>query len=136
MAGFTFYFGSEKQASHYENTALFVINHTKKDFDGGNNIAEALRKLEYKNTDNWNPILKASTSSYEDVKGREDRQFELKFKAEFGECQKLKVLYQEYQYKAYGLIWERCATDMKAKIVARKDFGYSIYTNNQDTKYW
>ena len=51
---------SAKHAIDYENTALFVISHTKKDLDRGNNISEALRKLEYKNTDNWNPILKAS----------------------------------------------------------------------------
>ena len=40
-----------------------MINHIKKDFDRGNDIAEALKMLEYKNTDNWNPILKASKLS-------------------------------------------------------------------------
>ena len=30
--------------------------------------------------------------------------------------------YQENQYKAYGLIWERCTTAMKAKIKAQKGF--------------
>ena len=53
MEGFTFYVGSAKQASDYENTALFVINHTKKDFDRGNDIAEDLQNLEYGNTDDW-----------------------------------------------------------------------------------
>ena len=41
----TFYVGSAKKSSDYENTALFVINHIKKDFDRGNDIDEALRKL-------------------------------------------------------------------------------------------
>ena len=54
----TFYVGSAKKSSDYENTALFVINHIKKDFDRGNNIAKDLKKFEYKNTENWNPILK------------------------------------------------------------------------------
>ena len=76
--------GSTKKSSDYENTALFVINHTKKDLDRGNDIAETLQKLEYEDTDNWNPILKASTSSDDDVKGREDRQFELQFKSDYG----------------------------------------------------
>ena len=40
-----FYVGSAKKSSDYENTALFVINHIKKDFDRGNDIDEALRKL-------------------------------------------------------------------------------------------
>ena len=70
---------------------MFVINHIKKDFDRGNNIAEALRKLEYENTDNWNPILKLSISLDEYVKVREDRQFELQFKADYGEAQKRKI---------------------------------------------
>ena len=106
-----------------------MINHIKKDFDRSKNISEALRKLEYKNTDNWNPILKASISSDEDVKVGEDRQSELQFKAEYGESQRRKMFYQENQYKAYGIIWKRCATDMKANIEARKDFGYGIYNN-------
>ena len=35
LQDFKFYVGNEKQASNYENTALFVINHIKKDFDRG-----------------------------------------------------------------------------------------------------
>ena len=46
LQGFTFYFGSTKQARDYTNTALFAINHTKKYFDRGNDISEALRNLE------------------------------------------------------------------------------------------
>ena len=75
---FTFYVSSAKQASDYENTELFVINHIKKDFNRG-----TIRKLEYKNMDNWYPILKASTLLDEYVKGREDRHFELQFKADY-----------------------------------------------------
>ena len=68
-----------------------MINHTKKYFDRGNDIAKTLLKLEYEITDNWNPILKASTSSDEDVKGREDINFELQFKADYGKSQKRKM---------------------------------------------
>ena len=78
LADFTFDAGSAKQASDYENTELFVINHIKKDFNRG-----TIRKLEYKNMDNWYPILKASTFLDEYVKGREDRHFELQFKADY-----------------------------------------------------
>ena len=80
---------------------MFVINHIKKDFDRGNSIVEALWKLDYKNTDNWSPILKASTSSDDDVKVREDSQFDLQLKADYGEIQKWKNYYQENQYKAH-----------------------------------
>ena len=73
--------------------------------------------------------MKASTSSDDDVKRREDRQFELQFKADYGKTQKRKMYYQENQYKAYGLIWERCVTAMYKKIEARKDFEDGIYNN-------
>ena len=81
-----------------------MIDHIKNDFDRGNDISKALQKLEYENTDNWNPILKASTLSDEDVKGWEGRQFELQFKVYYGEAQRYKMFYQENQYKAYGII--------------------------------
>ena len=40
-----FYVGSSKQASDFETTSEFLINHVKKTFDRGNDIAEALRTL-------------------------------------------------------------------------------------------
>ena len=85
--------------------------------------------MEYKNTDNWNPILKASTSSDEYVKGREYRQFKLHLKADDGEAQNRKMFYQKNQYEACGLIWERCVKNMKTNIEALKDFKDSIYKN-------
>ena len=39
------------------------------------------------------------------------------------------MYYQENQYKAYRLIWERCAAAMKTNIEARKDFEDGIYNN-------
>ena len=68
-----------------------MINHIKKDFDTGNDIAKALQKFEYENTDNWNPILKASTSLDEDVKLTVDRKSELQLKEDYVEAQKLKM---------------------------------------------
>ena len=108
---------------------MFVINHIKNDFGRGNNISEALQNLEYKNSDNLNPILKASTLSDDDAKVIEDRQFKLQFKANYREAQKLKMWYQDNQYKAYGLIWEVCVKAKKAKIEANKDFEDGIYNN-------
>ena len=54
---------------------------------------------------------------------------EIQFKADYGEAQKRNMFYQDNQYKAYGLIWEICATAMKAKIEARTDFEDGIYND-------
>ena len=52
-----FYVGSSKQASDFETTSEFLINHVKKTFDRGNDVAEALRVLIPQNTDLWKPTL-------------------------------------------------------------------------------
>ena len=68
-----------------------MINHIKKDFNRGNNITEALQKLEYKNTENCNPVLKASTLYDDDAKARQYKQFKIPFRADYVEAQKRKM---------------------------------------------
>ena len=48
-----FYVGSSKQASDFETTSEFLINHIKKTFDRGNDIAEVLRRLAPQDVDIW-----------------------------------------------------------------------------------
>ena len=53
LEDYFFYVGSTKQASDYEVTANFVINHIKKTYDYGFDISEALRNLKEPDTDLW-----------------------------------------------------------------------------------
>jgi hypothetical protein len=46
VTDFNYYLGSSKQASDYETTTEFLINHIKKLYDYGNDIGTALEKLE------------------------------------------------------------------------------------------
>jgi triphosphoribosyl-dephospho-CoA synthetase len=48
-----FYVGSSKQASDFETTSEFLINHMKKTFDRGNDISEALQMLELHDIKQW-----------------------------------------------------------------------------------
>jgi hypothetical protein len=50
-----FYVGSAKQASNYESAADFIINHIKKEYDRGPDIAELLWELKKPDTDTWIP---------------------------------------------------------------------------------
>ena len=102
-----FYVGSSKQASDYEITADFVVNHIKKTFDRGNDIAEALRTLVKANPDVWKPTLQASTDADKEIKEREDKQFVMEYKAELDEAIRRKRTYENNTYKAYALLWER-----------------------------
>jgi hypothetical protein len=124
-----FYVGSSKQASDYEITNEFVVNHIKKTFDRGNDVAEALRTLVKADTDVWKPTLKTSTSDEEDIIAREDKQFVMEYKAELDEAMRRKRTYEDNMFKAYALLWERCAKAMQNKVASRSDYDSEVYNN-------
>ncbi len=124
-----FYVGSSKQASDFETTSEFLINHVKKTFDRGNDIAEALRTLLPQDTELWKPVLGFSNDANEVVAKQEDRQNEIEFKANLDEFMKRKRMYENNLFKAYALIWERCAKAMQNKISSRSSFESKIYND-------
>ena len=69
-----FYIGSSKLVSDYEITAEFVINHIKKTFNQGNNIAKSLRKLQVQDTTEWEPTLQISDTTNALTQKRKDQQ--------------------------------------------------------------
>ena len=123
------YVGSSKQASDYETTAEFIMNHIKKTFDRGKYVAEAIQKLTKTETDAWKPTLQTSTDLNTEVKKREYRQYKMEYKAELNEELKRKRIHNDNIFKAYALIWERCAKAMQNKISGRSDFKTRIYNN-------
>ena len=119
--------GSSKQASDFETIYTFLFNYIKRTYDRGNDIAEALRKMEVPDTKLWKPSLQVSLSSDADEEKRENRQYELDYKAEFDEFMKRKRAFEENSYKAYAEIWARCNKAMQGKIESRKDYDSEIY---------
>ena len=103
---YCFYVGSSKQASDFETTNEFILNYIKKTYSRGNDISEALRKLEEPNTDNWKPTLVMSKNNDDNEKERESRQYELEYKAEYDDYMKRKRDYNDNCFKAYALLWE------------------------------
>ena len=91
---YAFYIGSNKQASDYEVTVEFILNHIKMTHQDGNDIAESLKKETKTNTDAWSPTLKFSTSSDTQVALQENKQFEMIYKAELDEAMKRKKTIQ------------------------------------------
>jgi hypothetical protein len=124
-----FYVGSSKQASDFETTSEFLVNYVKKTFNRGNDVAEALRTLTLENTELWKPTLQLS-AAIEDTKiKQENRQHELEYKANLDEFMRRKRSYDDNLFKAYALIWERCAKAMQNKIMARSNFENEIYND-------
>jgi hypothetical protein len=140
---------SNKQASYNEITNKFVVNHIKKTFDRGNDVAEALRRLVKADTDTRKPTLKISMDADDAIVVREDKQFVMEYKAELDEAMKRKRTYEDNMFKAYALLWERCAKTMQDKIALRSDYDNVVYNdpiallraikehslNYQDTRY-
>ena len=124
-----FYVGSTKQASDYETTANFVINHIKKTYDYGYDISEALRNLKEPDTSLWKTKLQASKSIDPDEKATEEKQFGIDYKAAVDETIRRTRALTGNRFKAYALIWERSAKAMQNKIMERSDFESEIYNN-------
>ena len=75
---YVYYVGSSKQASDYEVTTKFLINHIMKTFEYGEDIAEALTNLEPINLSVLEPtIMKVSTAKDDDKKEAEMEQFKI-----------------------------------------------------------
>eukprot|EP00957_Ditylum_brightwellii_P091149 6939860-Ditylum_brightwellii.AAC.1 len=129
LEDYIFYVGTSMQASDYEMTAQFLINYVKKTFDRGNDVAETLHNLVKFETDDWKPKIKVSTEPDEDIGEVQNKQLEIEFKAELEEYLKRKRTYEDNLFKAFALIWERCAKAMKNKILARKDYQDEIYND-------
>ena len=113
-----FYVGSSKQASDYETIVEFAVNHIKKTFERGNDIAESLRILVKEETASWDPILQISTSSDADDKVREHRQNDMNYKSELDEALKRNRIYENNIFKTQALLQERYAKAMKNKLMS------------------
>eukprot|EP00957_Ditylum_brightwellii_P201098 15324052-Ditylum_brightwellii.AAC.1 len=107
LEDYIFYVGTSMQASDYETTAEFLINYVKKTLDRGNDIAETLCTLVKFETDDWKPKLKVGTEPDKDKKEVQNKQFEIKFKAELEEYLNRKRTYEDNLFKSFALIWER-----------------------------
>ena len=124
-----YYIGSAKQASDFNLTTDQVINHIKKEYDRGVDVAEALRTGHEPNLQDWQPSLGVSTTVDESVRTVENEQYKMLFKAELDEYMRRKRVFADNKIKAYAFIWDRCAKAMQAKINARSDFESKIYNN-------
>ena len=127
LSDYSYYLGSSKQASDFEITTSFVINHIKKTYENGIDIANALKNLQEPNTNMWKPELEVSLIVGDQpaaiqARADENRRFEMEYKQEYSNYTDRLSKYKSNMIKAYALLWERCARGMKDKIESREDF--------------
>jgi hypothetical protein len=117
-----YYLGSAKQAADYESTMDFLINHSKKRFNFGNNIGMSIETLEDYNVDQHCPKLQTSDSVHPETKELENKQFEIEFKAEFDAFMKQKQTLEANTTKADAFLMEQCAKAMQNKIESNSNY--------------
>ena len=127
-----YYIGNSKQASDCKTTTEFIINHIKKTYNHGKDIAEALNELKPVDQADWALQLEVSVIPGNDAdlirrRDGENRQFELEFKEDWTRYQKRVDDYKDNLTKAYALIWERCTKAMQNKIANSNNFESDIY---------
>jgi hypothetical protein len=128
ITDWTYYIGSAKQASEYETTTEFLVNHIKETFEFGRDIAIAIVNQALINTDAWKPRLQKSADPDPDpdTRATENEQYRMEFQANFNNYGICDCTYTNNIIKAYALFWGKCAKGMKNKIEARSDFKSKI----------
>ena len=79
----------------------------------------------------WKPTLKASKENDKADKDQENKQFKMEYKAKLDEALKRKRMYNDNLFKAYALIWERCAKAMQNKLLVLGQTMKTKYTTTQ-----
>jgi hypothetical protein len=122
LEDYVFYVGSSKQASDYETTKDFVLNHIKQSLDHGKDIANAMRTLKKPDFDEWDPEVKASTNADPLVAEVENNLYQIKYKSATDIVARRVRAYNVNEGRAYGIVWARCAKAMQNKIASRTDY--------------
>ena len=119
---YNYYLGSAQQASDYETTTEFLINHIKKLYEFGNDIGTALEELTELDLAKYKPTMASSKDSDEEIKALENEQFKIEFKSDYDNYRSRVQTYENNKTKAYALLWERCTKAMKNKLESRSDY--------------
>jgi hypothetical protein len=117
-----FYLGTAKAASDYESAKEFIVNHIRKTFVSGNDVAIALEEEKEFSLGASRPTLQVSSESGAAAKKAKDEAFAAEFKADLELYAKHKQTYNDNKVKAYALLWEQCTKGMQSKILNVKDF--------------
>ena len=77
---YVYYVGSARQASDYEITTEFVMNHIRKTYTDGEDIATALETLQDIDVKDWKPRIETSVELDDQIRMTEQKQFDMEFK--------------------------------------------------------
>ena len=129
LSDYNYYLGTSKQASDYGKTTEYLINHIKKTYDHGKDIATALKNLEEFDLTPLAPTLGTSTKTDAALRATEEKQFEIDYNKKSERFIIREEQYEKNKDKAYAFLWERCTMSMQNKIQMLSTFEADIEDN-------
>ena len=111
-----YYLGSAKQASDYQVTTAYLINHIQKTFDLPEGIRDTLRNEELVDTNKWKPELEVSTNTDDDNRAVENKMFELEYKVKYTKWLNNTEIYKANLIKAMPSYGNTAAKECKIKL--------------------
>lgn len=125
-----YHLGSANQAAEYETITSFIINHVRKEYQEGDDVATALETGEELDLLALMPVLQFSERDDKDpLRKREDRQFEKLFDMELQEYSDKKKEYNRNKSQVYALLMERCSPGLRQKIEGSSNFKTEVKKN-------
>ena len=89
---YVYYVGSARQASDYEITTEFVINHIRKTYTDDEDTATALETLQDVHVKDWKPQIETSVDLDDQIRATEQKQYDMENKMENDDYMKRKNL--------------------------------------------
>ena len=129
LADYKFHVGTVAQGSDFQENARYVINHIRKEYDEGNDIAIALEMRRDYDFESEVPRPVRSNHPDEAIRRAENEAHLNLYTAEIKAFVDRKNNYRANKPKAYALLFEQCGTNLQHKIVTRSDFETVIRNN-------
>jgi hypothetical protein len=121
-----YFVGAARQASDFSVITEFIINHVRKTFEYGNDIANALDARSHIDFITFMPQLQESQSGDKAAAKREDQQYRLLYEAEIKRFVERKGTYESNLDKAFAVIWAQCNKSMQNKLLTKTNFESEI----------
>lgn len=122
LSDFKYFLGSAKHAADYEITTAHLINHIRKTYDEGDDIAQSLEDLEYIDLDEFIPLQRKSYNPDKEEAAIENEGFKKLQDIRLANFDKHCETFRKNKPKAYGFLWDQCSDGLKQKIESRDDY--------------
>lgn len=122
LEDYVYQIGTHRIASEFSTITKYVINHIRKTYTDGDDIANALEERKEPDFDKWMPTMNPDYDEDNKMKKASNRGYLLLFEAEIKAHVERKERYRSNEGNAYALIFGQCNKALQNKIQSRNNF--------------